>query len=680
MVQVPEWSRAENERFQVLLESAPDAVVIVDAAGRITLVNQQTEKLFGYRREELLGQPVEMLVPQPLRRAHAAQRNSYSAHPHARPMGSGLELHGMRKDGTQFPVEISLSPARTATGLEVFSTIRDISDRRRLETELRRAKQQLEARIQQRTDELAQTVQSLQTEVAERQRSEEATERLAAIVESSDDAIIGETLDGTILTWNGGAQRLYGYSPSETRGRSVKLLAPPDRVHEMDEILGRLRVGERMRHFETVRVAKDGRRVDISLSVFPVLDGAGTPIAAATIARDITDRKRLERQLLESHKMEAIGRLAGGVAHDFNNLLGVVLGASELLVAEREIAGKHRNAVEGIREAAQRGASLTCQLLTFSRQQLFEPRILDLNAALDGVKDMLGRLVGPEILLHYAQAPQLDPVRADPSQMLQVILNLVANARDAMPEGGLVRIETANVKLDEAYANAHPGTRPGSHVMLSIADNGPGMNPEVLSHIFEPFFTTKKGGQGTGLGLATAYGIIQQSGGSIWAYSEEGRGTLFKIFLPATNLLESGTQPAEAEEEEGLERLPRGNETVLLVEDSRLLLEVTSEFLTRLGYSVLPAEDGEAALTVAQQHPGEIHLLLTDLAMPGMNGRQLSERLVVSRPALKLLYTSGYAGPMLDERRLPPGEDCFLEKPYTWQSLASKVRRVLDRQ
>lgn len=796
---------SSHNRFRALLESAPDAVVIVSGDGRISLVNQQTEKLFGYSREELVGQPVELLVPAIFRGEHARQRTSYVGNPHPRPMGVGLQFFGLRKDGREIPVEISLSPVETAGGFEIYSTIRDTSQTRRLEEELRSAKKELEIRVAQRTAELGETVQALESEMAyhraaqeelarerdraksyldiadvvllaldragrillinkkglamlgysesellgkdwfdscmpegnrseargvfaklldgelvestehpvvsrngeerltvwhnsivrdrignilgtlssgedvtEQRRSEEAVRRLASIVESSDDAIIGETLDGMILSWNGGAERFYGYTASEVIGRPITLIAPPDRHDELAEILERLKGGERIRHFETRRVAKDGRRVDISLSVFPVVDAEGKTVSAANIARDVTERKRMEEQLRQSQKMEAIGRLAGGVAHDFNNLLGVVQGESELLLSEKDMPERQRAAVQSIREAAERAASLTRQLLVFSRQQVIEPQVLNLNTVLNNVENMVRRLAGPEIVLHFVRADKLASVRTDPSQILQVILNLMVNARDAMPDGGRIRVETANVTLDEFYASTHPGIRPGPHVMLSVADNGPGMEPDVLSHIFEPFFTTKDAGKGSGMGLATAYGIVQQSGGSIWAYSEPGNGSLFKIFLPAVPDGEASA-PEEQAGGENPEEFPRGSETVLVVEDSRLLRHVTSEFLTRLGYTVLAAEDGEAALSAAREHKGGIDLLLTDLAMPRMNGQQLAERLLGERQNVKVIFTSGYAGSALQDRNLPAGEDSFLEKPFTWQNLALKVRRVLDR-
>jgi PAS domain S-box-containing protein len=799
-------SEPTRDRFRVFVESAPDAVVIVDAEGKISLVNRQAERLFGYTRAELLGQPVEMLVPLAHRDKHVNHRAAYAKHPEARPMSSGLELFALRKDGSQFPVEISLNAVKTAGGIEVISTIRYITFQNKLKEDLLEATRQLELRVKERTSELARTVQALEVEIAfrreaqealererdraksyldiaevillvldragrivmvnrkgnrllgypesdlvgkdwfdtclparyrgkarqifskimggdaveytenpvltsrgeerliawhnslvrdrignilgtlssgeditEKRRSEEAIRKLALIVESSEEAIIGQTLDGTIVSWNPGAERLYGYTAKEAIGRNISMIASPERPNEVENFLERIRQGQRIGRVETVRSAKDGKRVEISLSIFPVLDAEGKPSSVATIARDISERKRLEQQLRQSHKMEAIGRLAGGIAHDFNNLLGVVLGDCELLLNDSLTAAQHGK-LEEIKEAGGRAASLTRQLLAFSRQQVLETQILNLNTVLAGFESMLRRLAGDHIVLHMLLATGVAPVRADPAQLLQVLLNLVVNARDAMPNGGTIRIETANTTLDESYLSGHPGMSHGPHVMISVADNGPGMDAETLSHVFEPFFTTKANGEGTGMGLATAYGIIQQLNGSIWAYSEPGHGTLFKIFLPSAEAEAVAPEPeTAAAPAETAEELPHGKETVLLVEDSGLLRRVTEEFLKRIGYTVFTAADGQEALERVKDHHGKIDLLLTDLVMPGMNGHELAEKLLARMPNLKVLYTSGYARSILQERDFPGLSAAFLEKPFNWQSLAQKVRAVLDR-
>ena len=662
-----------ENKFRALLEAAPDAVLIVDANGTIVLVNGQTEKMFGYSREELLGKPVEMLVPQRHRHTHSAHRGNYNASPRVRMMGSGMELLGLRRDGSEFPVEISLSPAESEDGFQVFSTIRDVTDRKRLEEDLRRAKKELEQRVETRTSELARANLALEEETEQRKRSQADTERLALIVESSEDAIIGKTLEGQIVSWNRAAERLYGYTASEAIGRHISILAPANRKDEISEILEKLKREENVRHFETVRVTKDGRPLDVSLSIFPVRDAAGVPVAAATIARDITQRKQMENQLRQAHKMEAIGRLAGGIAHDFNNLLGVILGDSELLLINKRLDPQARSRIEEIKLSGENAASLTRQLLAFSRQQMFETRVLDLNTALNGFESMLRRLLGAEFELTFSLTPDLGKIRADASQLLQVVLNLVVNARDAMKRGGRIRIETANVVLDDSYADMHPGTLPGPHVMLSVSDNGPGMDSETLSHIFEPFFSTKKGAEASGLGLATVYGIVQQSNGSIWVYSEPGQGTIFKIYLRTVE-----DTPGSTQREEFVEEFPRGTETVLLVEDSQLLRRITKEFLSQIGYTVIVAENGAEALAIAAKYGKKIDLLFTDLAMPGMNGQDLADKMLAERRGLKVLFTSGYAGSFSLELASAKGHAAFIEKPASWRDLATKVRALLD--
>ena len=662
-----------DNKFRALLEAAPDAVLIVDAGGTIVLVNQQTEKMFGYSRGELLGKPVEMLVPPQHRPAHSVHRGNYNASPRVRMMGSGMELFGLRKDGSEFPVEISLSPAESAEGFQVFSVIRDVTGRKRLEEELRRAKEALEQRVETRTNELMIANMALEVETEHRKRSQADLERLASIVESSEDAIIGKSLEGRILSWNPAAERMYGYTAAEAIGRHISMLAPADRNEEISEILEKLRRDESVRHFETTRVTKDGRTLDVSLSIFPIRNAAGKPIAAATIARDISERRRMENQLRQTHKMEAIGRLAGGIAHDFNNLLGVILGDTELMLINRKLDAETHTRLQEVKEAGENAASLTRQLLAFSRQQLFETRVLDLNSALTGFESMLRRLLGAEFELTFSLAPDLGKIRADASQLLQVVLNLVVNARDAMKRGGRIRIETANAKLDESYASLHPGSFAGPHVMLSVSDNGPGMDGETLSHIFEPFFSTKKGAEASGLGLATVYGIVRQSNGSIWVYSEPGQGSIFKIYLPTVEERISATQRTEVAEE-----FPRGTETVLLVEDSKLLRRITKEFLSQIGYTVIVAENGSEALDIAAKYDKKIDLLFTDLAMPGMNGHDLADKMLADRRDIKVLFTSGYAGSFSLELASAKGHAAFIEKPASWRDLATKVRTLLD--
>jgi nitrogen-specific signal transduction histidine kinase len=384
--------------------------------------------------------------------------------------------------------------------------------------------------------------------------------------------------------------------------------------------------------------------------------------------------RRSEQQFRQSQKMEAIGRLAGGIAHDFNNLLTGITGYSELLLNSLKPEDPMRGNLEEIRKAAARAASLTHQLLAFSRQQVLRPVILDLNALLANLHKMLRRLIGEDIELVTLLGPGLGRVKADRGQMEQVIMNLVVNARDAMPEGGRLILETANEELDEAYARTHPPTEPGSYVMLAISDTGCGMGPDTLARIFEPFFTTKEQGKGTGLGLSTVYGIIKQSDGYIWAYSEPGQGTTFKVYLPQVQgevSVEAETVPAPVE-------LPLGSETVLLVEDEDSVRNLVRTILRKNGYTVLEARHGAEALRVAIQHTGPIHLMLTDVVMPLMSGRQLAERLAPLRPDMKVMYMSGYTDQAIVHHGVLEPGTIFLQKPFTPNSLACKVREVLD--
>jgi two-component system cell cycle sensor histidine kinase/response regulator CckA len=378
-------------------------------------------------------------------------------------------------------------------------------------------------------------------------------------------------------------------------------------------------------------------------------------------------------QLTQARKMEAVGRLAGGVAHDFNNLLTVMIGRSQLLLRRLEAQDPVRPELELIQEAAGQAAELTRQLLAFSRKQVLRPTVLDLNSAVAHLGAMLKRLIGEDIVLVTELAPALGCVKADPGQIQQVVMNLTANARDAMPRGGRLTIETANVDLDATYARRHVGVPPGQYVMLAVTDTGLGMAPETQAHIFEPFFTTKGPGQGTGLGLATVYGVVKQSDGHIWVYSEPGRGTTFKIYLPRVN----ATVTPEETDPNGAPLSP-GHETILLAEDAPAVRALARDVLRAQGYTVLEAQHGREALTIGEQHAGPIHLLLTDVVMPEMNGRELAERLASIRPTTPILYMSGYTDNVVVHHGVLDRSAVFLEKPFTPAALVCKVRQVLD--
>ena len=385
--------------------------------------------------------------------------------------------------------------------------------------------------------------------------------------------------------------------------------------------------------------------------------------------------RRSEEQLRQSQKLEAIGRLAGGIAHDFNNLLSVILGHSDLMLLDLDPGDPHRADLEAIRSAGTRTAELTRQLLVFSRQQMVEPTVLSLNDVLDDVNRILVRLLGEDIELRVLPAGALGHVRADRSQLGQVVLNLVVNARDAMPTGGRLTLETANVDLDGEYARAHLGVAPGAYVMLAVSDTGIGMDRATQARIFEPFFTTKEQGKGTGLGLATVFGIVRQAGGAVWVYSEPGKGSTFKVYLPRVD--EAATNARSGDD--AMPALARGSETILLVEDEDLVRGVTKRILVRAGYRVIEARSPHQALILAEQEAGRIDLVLTDVIMPKMNGRQLADRLLAERPGLRILFMSGYTDDVILQHGVLDGRAPFLQKPVSPDDLTRKVREVLDR-
>ncbi len=636
-----------------LLETLPDAIVAVNRDGTIVQINSQTQALFGYTRDELIGQKIEILVPESYRRQHHHHRKDIAETPKTRRMGANLDLSGRRRNGSEFPVEISLSPVTTEDGMFVLSAIRDISDRKRIAEELRRANEELHRRTAEQLGEY---------------RS-----RLALIIDSSEDAIIGKDLNGIITSWNKGAERIYGYTPEEAIGQHISLLAPSDRPEEIPEILEKIAQGESIEHSESVRVTKDGRRLDVSISVSPLRDAKGDVIGASAIARDITAQKRAESQLHQSQKMEAIGRLAGGVAHDFNNILGIIRACTEFLRDRIDSAAESSLYVENIKKAIERGSSLTRQLLAFSRSSAIQPRVLDLNERLKDVSKLLRPLMGDDVEILVVSKSPAAVVEADPGQLDQIVVNLAVNARDAMPRGGKFILETATARFDEAFAEQHQSMTPGKYVLLAVSDTGNGMDGATVSRIFEPFFTTKEVGKGTGLGLATVYGIVKQSAGHILVYSELGHGTTFKIYLPS------------ADHKIGLESKPevetvspkRQGATILLVEDDEIMRSLTRQALEEHGYSVVEADDGKSALEWTQSHPGPIDLLLTDVVMRRMSGPELVDRLSVSHPSLKVVYMSGYTGELIAEREVLKRGITLLEKPFTRAALLNTLHATL---
>jgi two-component system cell cycle sensor histidine kinase/response regulator CckA len=615
------------------------------------------------------------------------------------------------------------------------------------------------------------------------------------MVESSDDAIIGST-NNIVQSWNRGAEKLFGYTSLEMIDRPISVIVPSSRPGEATDLLDRLNRGEAIRHYETVRVKKDGTSVDVSLTISAIRDPAGHILGASSVARDITERKRaeealrvseeryrhlfeqspdamllydattlaiievneaavqqygyshlefagltlkeirpagevprlleyaarpvqpdagvwrhqrkdgsafhvdvrvypftdagrglrfaavrdiserlgLEDRLRQAQKMDAIGQLAGGVAHDFNNLLTAILGYAHMVSEALEEGDARRIDVQEIINAGNRAAALTKQLLAFSRKQVLQTTIVDLNALINHTSQMLRRLIGEHIELVTALAADLAPVRADYGQLEQIVINLAVNARDAMPGGGRLSIETANVELDDSYALQHFVVRPGRYVMLAVSDSGVGMNEDTKQRLFEPFFTTKEQGKGTGLGLSTVYGIVKQSEGYIWVYSEPGRGAAFKVYLPRT---ESAAEPAGTPAPKTL--ASGGSEKVLVVEDEQAVRYLTRVLLERSGYRVMDAGNPREAEAVFSEQAGSIDLLLTDVVMPGSNGPALFKRLAERQPGLKVLYMSGYTDDTIVREGRLDTDGAFIQKPFTADGLMRKVREVLDR-
>jgi two-component system cell cycle sensor histidine kinase/response regulator CckA len=522
------------------------------------------------------------------------------------------------------------------------------------------------------------TVIGVTRDVTERKRLEERLREHQAFLEKAQEvAHVGSWISGPgpddPLSWSHETCRIFGFEESAFDGRVATFF---DRVHPED----RERVGAAARaalatgmpyEVDHRIVRPDGSVRWVHEQADVVSDGQGRPQSMIGTVQDITERKSLEDQLLQAQKMEAMGRLAGGVAHDFNNLLTAILGYADIVMRRLGPAHALRPKVEEIKKAGERASGLTRQLLAFSRKQVLQPRVVDLNMVVGDVEKMLYRIIGEDVHIANALDPDLGRVRADPAQLEQILINLAVNARDAMPSGGSLVLETANAELDAAYAREHVGVAPGRYVMLAVSDTGTGMDAETRRHIFEPFFTTKPPGKGTGLGLATVYGIVAQSGGHIWVYSEEGLGSVFKVYLPRIDA------PAEVEP-------PRpsaaagGTETLLLVEDEAGVRELMSEVLTGLGYVVLAAHRAEDALDRAAAHAGPLDMVISDVVLPGMGGPALVEKLRERRPGLRALLISGYTDEAMLQRGIVEEGAAVLAKPFSPEALGQRVREMLD--
>ena len=633
-------SAAEDERrFRAILDTALDAVISMDAAGCITGWGGQAAAIFGWREDEVLGRPLaDTIIPPALRSAHAKGLARYLASGDARVLGRRIELTGIRRDGTEFPVELAIAVIGSGRTRTFSGFVRDLSESHRAIRELR-----------------------------ERQAY------LDGLFEGAPEAIAITDERGQVVRVNGEFTRLFGYRLEEIRGCDLDdLVVPEERRGEgrgfAERVLGGDLVSE-----ETVRRHRDGREIPVSVLGFPVRVGEGRHGTYA-IYRDIAARLRLEDDLLQARKMESIGRLAGGVAHDFNNILTAILGYLGAARADLAAGLRPDADLEQVERAARRAAELTRQLLGFARRQIARPRVVDLDALIRSMENLLGRLLGADVQLTVTLEPGLGAVRIDPGQFEQVLVNLAVNARDAMPLGGRLAVEAHNVDLEPGAVPAGQGLAPGDYVELLIRDSGDGMDPETVRRAFEPFYTTKETGVGTGLGLATCYGILKQSGGHISVASAPGRGSTFRILLPRV-----GESPEPEPVHAAAYAASGGSETVLVVEDEPQVRRLIQRLLGENGYTVLAAGDGEEALEVARTHAGAIQLLLTDVVLPRMSGREVARRLDTHRPGLPVLYMSGHTEDAIVERGvLEPGLD-FLPKPYTAPEVLRRVREALDR-
>ncbi len=630
--------RASEERFRGILESNPNGIVLAEESGRIAYVNEQAAKLFGYPAAEMIGMEVDELVPEKLRHAHLLDRTAYLEEetPAARRMGFGRELTGRRADGTTIPLEIGLSSFVSQGRRFAVVVLADISGRKQVEAELRTT-----------------------------------SENLQALVAASPLATLVLDLEGRVRLWNPAAERIFGWRADEVLGEALPHVPETER-EQVQQILARVAGGHVIGGQELHRRRKDGSGIDLELFAAPQRDRNGRVVGVIEQMADITTRRQMEEALLQAQKMESIGRLAGGIAHDFNNMLTAISGFAQLLIFDLPEGTNERESAEAIRRAAAQAASLTQQLLAFSRRQVLEPKVIDPEQAIQGMQPMLRRLIGEDVELRISLRSRGARLRADPAQLEQVVLNLAVNARDAMPEGGTLTIETAVSTFDEAYSSEHFAVSPGRYVMIAVSDTGVGMDAATRAHAFEPFFTTKERGKGTGLGLATIYGIVRQSGGHIWLYSEPGHGTTFKVYFP---LVEDDLLPAD----EPAASAVGGNETILLVEDEDAVRDLARLVLERQGYRVLTAANAVQALEIVADADRHIDLLVSDVVMPGASGPELARQVRAIRPEIKVLYLSGYTEEMIGQRSRLEGGDGFLSKPFTPQTLARTIREVLAR-
>jgi PAS domain S-box-containing protein len=628
---------ARHVRTRSILETAVDGIVIISEKGIIQSFNPAAEKIFGYHQKEVIGQKVNMLMPEPHRSRHDQYIKSYVDTGHRKIIGIGRETKGRRKDGSTFPMDLAVSEVIVGGHRYFTGIIKDITERHRSASALKHSE-----------------------------------ERFRVLVEAMNDGLAVQDADGKIVYVNPRFCEILGYHEKCLMNKMVtEFMDTASQIVFQNELDEKEVAGGGMVELRMEKEDGDPLHVHVAAKALRAADGEY--MGSFVVVTDVTQIKKLQRQLIQSQKMEAIGRLAGGVAHDFNNLLTVILGNVDLSLARLDKENPLYGNLIQIDEAAKRAGSLTRQLLAFSRKQVMQPVVMALNQIVSGLEKMLRRLIGEDIILTTRFDSMTGAIKADPTQIEQVIVNIAVNARDAMPGGGQLTIETHHVTMEDGHLGIEDKVPPGNYAMIAITDTGTGMDQETQARIFEPFYTTKEMGHGTGLGLSTVYGIVKQSGGEIALYSEPGNGTCFKIYLPLANDSVRHRKPEPS--------APPvcGTETILVVEDEDALRRLVAEVLKQCGYTVLTASDGPTALEkFGAGDKGPIDLILTDVVMPRMNGKALVSRLQPIYPEAKFLFISGYTDDaIVNHGVLAPGTP-FLHKPFTPDQLIRKIQSVLD--
>jgi two-component system cell cycle sensor histidine kinase/response regulator CckA len=627
--------RASEERLSRIVGAAQDAIVMIDPCGSISMWNDSATRIFGYSESEVLGRNLhQLLAPNRFLEDHLRAFAGFVNGGEGRSIGRVAEMVAKHKSGAEFPIELSLASAHLGGGWHAIGVVRDITERKRVEEALRRFK---------------------------------------IIFDTANFGAAIADLNGLLTYVNDCYAASHGYEPSELLGQPLVMLHSSEQSQQMTRLVRQLIVNGSLPAEEVAHSRRDGSTFPMLMTGMLVKDADGSPQCVAFTAIDLSERKALEDQLRQAQKMESVGRLAGGVAHDFNNMLVVILGHVEAAFEHLDPTSPLHAVLQEIRRAAERSADLTRGLLAFARKQTVAPITLDINDGVEKMIRMLERLIGEDIRLNWRPGDRVWPVRMDPSQIDQILANLCVNAKDAIADIGTITIRTRNRVFDADHCANHPGFECGEYVRLDVSDDGCGMDHDTLSHIFEPFFTTKDQGKGTGLGLATVYGIVRQNNGFIKVRSKKGVGTTLSIYLPRHI---GAVEPMRASENPGADG--RGHETVLVVEDEPAILQLTTAIIRKRGYTVLVAPTPNEAIRLSEAFDGEIHLLITDVIMPQMNGLDLAEDLKSRRPGLKCIFMSGYTADIIAHRGILDEGVNFVQKPFSAKVMSAMIREVLD--